>query len=458
MIDDGRLGDYRLVGLLGRGGMGEVHRAVDTRRARPVALKVLRPDVADDPEFRERFRREAGATAAMQSPHIVPIHDFGEIDGHLFIDMPLIHGMGLDAVLGHGPLAPHRAVTVIGQVAEGLVHAHGHGVLHRDVKPSNILLTPADFVYLVDFGIAYRAGGTDPHLTATGTAIGTWAYMAPERFDAGAVDARSDVYSLACVLAECLLGRRPFDGTGPASLMKAHLAAEPPRPSRERPDIPPALDEVIARGMAKDPAHRFGSARELAAAAAAALSAPASTRVRPTTHDAARPAAATSRRRLVLAGVGAAALAMTLAAGIGLGRMTDGATAATPSPVADTGAAATGSSVARPPTTPEARSGTVFGAGQSDGYTYTVDANYPVHLIYTDAAGDQVTAGETPAPWSLVFDTSRWGSDARPQVSAYTMSNRGDSYVECTITDADGRVVVTQRKETANAMVMCMAF
>ena len=467
-----QLGDYRLDGLLGRGGMGEVHRAVDTRRARSVALKVLRTDVAGDPDFRERFRREAGATAGLQSPHIVPIHDFGEVDGRLFIDMRLIHGNGLDAVLAHGPLPVNRTVAIVGQVAEGLAHAHEHGVLHRDVKPSNILLTPTDFVYLVDFGIAYRTDGTDPGLTATGMTIGTWAYMAPERYDAGLVDQRSDVYSLACVLAECLLGRRQFDGTGPASLMKAHLVAEPPRPSRERPDVPAALDDVIARGMAKDPARRYGSTREFAAAAVAAISGPTPTRAWPvappqTPMPASPPPTARRSRTPLLAGAGALALILAVAGGIGLGRLeTQPAPSETqvadeipvtstpvspPTPSAPA-ASTTAPSTAAPSTLP------AFGSTGSSGYTYTVDSNYPVHLIYTDANGDQITSGETPTPWSIAFDTSAWGADARPSLSAFTMSSRGDTYVECTVTDAEGRVVANQRKETAHATVMCMSF
>lgn len=471
MTTDEWLGNYRLDGLLGRGGMGEVHRAVDTRRSRSVALKVLRADVAQDPEFRERFRREAGATAGLQSPHIVPIHDFGEIDGRLFIDMRLIHGTGLDATLAHGPLPVGRAVAITGQVAEGLAHAHEHGVLHRDVKPSNILLTPSDFVYLVDFGIAHRSDSTEPGLTATGMTIGTWAYMAPERFDAGPVDQRSDVYSLACVLAQCLLGRPPFDGTGPASLMKAHLVAEPPQPSRERPDVPPALDDVLARGMAKDPGRRFGSAREFAAAAVAAISGPAPTRAWPAappppyTGSAPAPPARGRRSRIPLLLGATTALALAVVAGVALGRM--GPEQPPPAAPVAVGTPSTAPSPAPAPSIVPSTSRTAepspsalpaAGSGSSSGYTYTIDSNYPVHLIYTDAEGDQITAGETPAPWSLAFDTSAWGADARPSLSAFTMSSRGDTYLECTIADAEGRVVANQRKETANATVMCMSF
>ncbi|MBP2368819.1 serine/threonine-protein kinase [Pseudonocardia parietis] len=474
MTTDEWLGDYRLDGLLGRGGMGEVHRAVDTRRSRSVALKVLRADVAQDPGFRERFRREAGATAGLQSPHIVPIHDFGEIGGRLFIDMRLIHGTGLDAILTHGPLPVNRAVAIVGQVAEGLAHAHEHGVLHRDVKPSNILLTPSDFVYLVDFGIASRPDNSEPGLTATGMTIGTWAYMAPERFDAGPVDQRSDVYSLACVLAECLLGRRPFDGTGPASVMKAHLVAEPPRPSRERPDVGPALDEVLARGMAKDPARRYTSAREFAAAAVAAISGPVAAVPGPTAAisgpaptrawPAAAPPAPTGtgapavpikerRGRIpLMAGAGVVALLLAVVAGIALGRM------GTEQPPAQTPVAGGAPSTAQPAPPPALPSALPAAGSGASGYTYTIDGNYPAHLIYTDAEGDRITAGETPAPWSLAFDTSAWGADARPMLSAFTMSSRGDTYLECTITDAEGRVVANQRKETANAAVSCMSF
>ncbi|MEQ3550015.1 protein kinase [Pseudonocardia nematodicida] len=487
MNEGEQLGDYRIDGLLGRGGMGEVHQAVDTRRARSVALKVLRADTAGDPEFRERFRREAGATASLRSPHIVPIHDFGEIDGRLFIDMRLIQGTGLDTVLAHGPLPVRRAVTIVAQVAEGLEHAHEHGVLHRDVKPSNILLTPTDFVYLVDFGIANHADGRDPGLTATGMTIGTWAYMAPERFEAGETDRRADVYSLACVLAECLLGRRPFEGTAPATLMKAHLVTEPPRPSRERADVPSALDDVVARGMAKDPAERFGSALELAAAAIAAASGRAPTLVaampgrsgsghpgssasgsKPAT-TAVAPGAGTRTaaprrfgrlRRNLLVVAGAAALAIAVLSGMVLGRAGAPTQAApsqesvaaaepTPAPLAEpTPSASSNSPAARPAADP----------GRPSGYTYTVDGNYPARLIYIDANGDRITTDETATPWSITFDTSAWGSDAQPSLSAFTTSTRGDTYLECTITDAEGRVVANQRKETASAMVMCMSF
>ncbi|GAA3230188.1 hypothetical protein GCM10017691_22920 [Pseudonocardia petroleophila] len=267
-----QFGPYRLEELVGRGGMGEVYRAYDTRRDRIVALKRLPAHLAADPDFRARFRKEAAVASRLTEPHIVPIHDFGEIDGRLFLDMRLVTGRDLADVLAEGgPLAPARAVPIVAQVASALDAAHASGLLHRDVKPANVLLT-GDFAYLADFGVARAVDGSrDSALTATGATVGTLGYMAPERFLGDAVDHRVDVYALACVLFELLTGRTPFAGvTGPA-LMHAHLSTEPPAPSRLVGGIPTALDAVVARGMAKDPAHRFASAGELAAAATRAL-------------------------------------------------------------------------------------------------------------------------------------------------------------------------------------------
>jgi serine/threonine-protein kinase len=184
-------GRYRLVELLGRGGMGEVWRAYDTTIDRVVALKVLPTNFADDQFFQERFRREAKAAAGLDEPHIVPIYDFGEIDGRLYVTMRLIKGRDLQDLLHHGRLPPAQAVSIVEQIASALHAAHQVGLVHRDVKPSNILVTDADFAYLIDFGIARAAGQTG--LTSTGSTIGTWAYMAPERFTKGDLDPRSDV-------------------------------------------------------------------------------------------------------------------------------------------------------------------------------------------------------------------------------------------------------------------------
>ncbi|MEV6641662.1 protein kinase [Amycolatopsis sp. NPDC051371] len=266
-----QFGPYRIESLIARGGMGEVHRAYDTRHDRVVALKLLSPDFAADHEFQERFRREAHAVARLREPHVIPIHAYGEIDGHLYLDMRLVDGGDLGTRLAAGgALTPAEAVDVVGQVAQALAAAHTEGLVHRDVKPSNVLVGATGFAYLVDFGIARAAGpGTD--LTATGGAVGTLDYMAPERFADAPVDHRIDVYSLACVLHQCLTGSKPFTATTAASLIGAHLHQPPPRPSTLRPGLPAAFDAVIARGMAKNPAERFGSVTELTDAARAAL-------------------------------------------------------------------------------------------------------------------------------------------------------------------------------------------
>lgn len=182
-------GRYRLVELLGRGGMGEVWRAYDTAIDRVVALKVLPDNFADDKVFQERFRREARAAAGLDEPHVVPIYDFGEIDGRLYVTMRLIKGNDLQSVLASGRLSPRRAAGIIEQVASALDAAHTIGLVHRDVKPSNILITDDDFAYLIDFGIARSADETS--MTSTGSTVGTWAYMAPERFNTDQLDPRS---------------------------------------------------------------------------------------------------------------------------------------------------------------------------------------------------------------------------------------------------------------------------
>ncbi|BDT93694.1 hypothetical protein IFM12275_36700 [Nocardia sputorum] len=270
----GTFGSYDLQRLLGRGGMGEVWLAHD-RDGRAVALKVLSAAFSADALYRRRFEREARLGARARNPHIVPIHAFGEVDGHLFLEMAYIEGTDLGTRLKSGPLPPDRAVDVIAQAAEALDAAHAAGLVHRDVKPGNILLHPSGFVYLIDFGIARAADGTA--LTATGLVVGTLGYMAPERFT-GTVDARSDVYSLACVLYETLTGQPPYGAGDPAQQMRAHLMAEPPRVSPAVSGVPAALDDVIARGMAKEPDARYDSAGEFAAAASAALNRSASAR------------------------------------------------------------------------------------------------------------------------------------------------------------------------------------
>jgi serine/threonine-protein kinase len=249
--------------------MGEVYEAYDTAKGRAVALKILSDQYSHDDSFRTRFQRESKAAAILQEPHVIPIHDWGEIDGNLYIDMRLVHGQTLSDLLAKGPLASSRAVAVVTQVAAALDAAHAAGLIHRDIKPQNIIITPADFAYLVDFGIAESRGET--HLTATGSRIGTLNYMAPERFRGETATSAVDVYALACVLYEALTGDSPFSGDSVESQVAAHIASLPPRPSLTNPRVPAAFDDVIARGMAKDPDDRYGTAGGLGRAAQRAL-------------------------------------------------------------------------------------------------------------------------------------------------------------------------------------------
>lgn len=266
-----QFGHYQLRRLLGRGGMGEVYEAYDTVKDRVVALKILPPRLAADPVFRARFQRESRAAARLQEAHVIPIHDYGDFDGVLFIDMRLVRGEDLASRLkARGPFEPRSAVHVVSQIASALDAAHRTGLVHRDIKPENILLTSDNFAYLVDFGIANAVG--DETLTALGTAVGTYAYMAPERFDlSGGTDAAVDIYSLTCVLYECLTAQRPYPADSVRMVIGAHITAAIPKPSLVHPWIPSVIDSVVAQGMAKNPADRFSSTTELAAAAQRAV-------------------------------------------------------------------------------------------------------------------------------------------------------------------------------------------
>ena len=272
-------GKYNVVSLLGKGGMGEVYEAYDTDKNRTVALKILADGLSNDPTFRTRFQRESQAAAILQEPHVVPIHDWGEIDGRLYIEMRLVRGQTLDELIAKAPLEPSRAVAIIGQIGAALDAAHAEGLTHRDIKPHNIIVTQADFAYLVDFGIAEARG--DTRLTTAGTPIGTMNYMAPERFTDKEATPAVDVYALACVLYEALTGDSPFARDSLQNLVGAHLASPPPRPSVTNPRVPAAFDAVIARGMAKDPDDRFGTAGGLVRAAQRAVGGGNSTLVMP---------------------------------------------------------------------------------------------------------------------------------------------------------------------------------
>lgn len=328
-VDATPFGHYQLQKLIGRGGMGEVYQAYDSDTDRIVALKVLPPHLAQDATFQERFRRESHAAAGVSNPHVVPIHGYGEIDGRLYLDMRLIEGRNLGVMLTKTgkPLDPAFVVGIIEQVAEALDSAHQAGLTHRDVKPSNILIAHNDFVYLIDFGLARTAG--DSGMTTAGSTLGTLAYMAPERFDAGKIDPRSDVYALACVLYECLTGERPYPSDSLEQQIAGHMVSAPPRASEKDPRLA-AFDDVIAKGMAKKPSKRYQSAGDLAAAARAALMVPVRTTGRSGRHSAQRVPTRVRVSKKAAAIAGATVVVAALCA-VGVWQLRDGGPGRNPS-------------------------------------------------------------------------------------------------------------------------------
>ncbi|MEU0545050.1 protein kinase [Nocardia sp. NPDC005978] len=267
---------YLIERLLGVGGMGEVYLARDRDLPRQVALKLLNPAVADNPEVRARFLREADTAARLAHPNIVAVYARGREQDRLWMAMQYIEGTDVAAALAEGPLRPDHAVRILGETAAALDHAHRAGVLHRDVKPANILLAwgPEQRVFLADFGIAKALDQTS-QLTRTGEMYASFQYAAPEQFELRAdMDHRADVYALGCTLFHMLTGGLPYPGASTAQLVNGHLNGEIPRPSHRNPGLSMAFDEVIARAMAKDRDRRYGSCGELARAAARALAEP----------------------------------------------------------------------------------------------------------------------------------------------------------------------------------------
>ena len=269
---------HRIDALAGRGGMGVVYRATDLALDRPVALKLIAPAAALDPVFRARFEHECRAAAAIDHPHAVEVFHAGEEDGVLYVTMRYVEGTDLGALLAdEQSLDPARAVGLIAQVAGALDEAHRHGLVHRDVKPTNVLIARrngTEHAFLTDFGLTKRPEG-DLGLTKPGFAMGTADYMSPEQARGGEVDARADIYALACLLYKTLTGTVPFDRGSDLEKMWAHVNDEPPSLLEVRPDLPRALDEAVRRAMAKDRDDRPASAAEFARAALDALEGPA---------------------------------------------------------------------------------------------------------------------------------------------------------------------------------------
>ncbi|MGH8894102.1 MAG: serine/threonine-protein kinase [Actinomycetes bacterium] len=258
---------YRIESLLGRGGMAVVYRAHDPRLGRSVALKLLPPELMENEQFRLRFIRESRLAASLDHPNIIPIYEAGEADGQLYIVMRLVLGSDLKAVIGGRPLEPPRALGLIAQACNALDAAHAQGLVHRDVKPGNILVSPgadqSEHVYLTDFGLTKRTTSLSGALTRTGNFLGTIDYVAPEQIAARPVDARTDVYALGCVVYECLTGELPFHRDDDAALLWAHLAETPPPVTALQPGLGPDVAAVVTRAMAKAPEDRYASCHGL---------------------------------------------------------------------------------------------------------------------------------------------------------------------------------------------------
>jgi serine/threonine protein kinase len=266
-----RIGPYELEEQAGASRMGVLYRARDTRLRRPVALRIVASDLAADPVTRARLNRESTALAALDHPNVPPLYEAEEIDGRIVIASRWVDGTSLsELVQREGPLDPVRAVRIVNQAANALQAAHGLGIMHRNVKPSTILVTAADHVYLTDFGLA-RHHADMTGLTQEEDLLDSYDYVAPEYLDGREADSRVDVYGLGCSLYESLTGEVPFPRPGPAAKMYAHLSAEPPSARAHRPEVPARLDAVIRRAMAKDPAGRQQSPEEFAVDAASAV-------------------------------------------------------------------------------------------------------------------------------------------------------------------------------------------
>jgi YVTN family beta-propeller protein len=295
---------YRVEALLGRGGMGVVYKAYDPRLKRHVALKLIAPELSEDERFRERFLAESELAASLDHPNVVPIYDAFDAGGRLAIAMRYVEGTDLKQLLQTDRvLDPGRAVAICGQVAAALDAAHGRGLVHRDVKPSNVLLDENEHVYLADFGLSRRLA--DPGGRGEGSlSVGTPAYAAPEQIEGGDADGRADVYSLGCLMYECLTGQPPFERDSELAVLWAHVQEPPPNASEHNDlDLPAEIDRVLAKAMAKTPGDRYSSCGELVEAAREGLG----------LH---RPITIRDRRALILTAVGVAVVAAAVLAGV----------------------------------------------------------------------------------------------------------------------------------------------
>jgi tRNA A-37 threonylcarbamoyl transferase component Bud32 len=312
---DTEVGGYRIVERIARGATSVVYRAEHVRLGRQAAVKLLAPTVEHE-EFRERFLLESKLAASIDHPSIVPVYDAGDADGLLYIAMACVDGSDLRTVLvEEGRLPLRRALRIAGQIASALDAAHARGLVHRDVKPANILVGEGDRAYLSDFGVVKQLAGAER--TRTGAFVGTIAYCAPEQIEGREIDGRVDQYSLACVLYEMLVGVSPFDRSSDVAVLNAHLRAAPPKLTKSAPDLPAALEPVLAKALSKSPLDRYGSCAEFVAAArAGAADHPVS-------------------RRLVVLGVGAVGVAAALGAGAALGISALAGGSSTPTPTAE---------------------------------------------------------------------------------------------------------------------------
>src|SRR3954451_5871549 len=263
---------HRIEDVAGRGGMGVVYRALQLALDRTVALKLITPALAGDPAFRARFVRESRAAASIEHPNVIPIFSAGDEQDVLYISMRFVDGEDLRALLRReGALEPRRAARIVAQIGAALDAAHERGLVHRDVKPANVLLTPADHAYLTDFGLIKRVGEGATQVSRPGGWVGTLGYVAPEQIRGARVDARSDVYALGAVLYHALTGGPPFSADSDEAMLWSHLHDEPPSVSD---GMPVAFDPVIRRALAKDPGDRYPSAGDLGRAALAAAGEP----------------------------------------------------------------------------------------------------------------------------------------------------------------------------------------